>query len=179
MILVNNKKAYAPAPEGAHNGVCVDVIDLGVQDTEWGPKPKLKLTFELEALDESGEPHRVSRSFTASLHPKAKLSEIIGKWRGRPIADNESFDLNKLVGQSALLVISHKTDTGTGRTFALIDNIMKKQNIVVPSGRYDGVAARKRISEFAAKAGSVPPRVAVNAGNDKVLESFPADDGSF
>ena len=170
MILTNDKKTYAPAPEGAHNGVCVDVIDLGVQDTEWGPKPKLRLTFELETLEESGEPYRVSRSFTASLHPKAKLSEIIGKWRGKAIGDNESFDLNKLVGQSALLVISNKTDAGTGRTFALIDNVMKKQKVVVPSGRYDGAAARKRIDDFAAKQANTSRE----DGNDKVLESFPA-----
>ena len=81
---------FKPHPEGIHPAVCVDVMDLGLCETDFqGVKKmvnKVKLTFESEAKGDDGKPCTVSKNFTASLHPKAKLSEFLGKWRGRPVA---------------------------------------------------------------------------------------------
>ena len=92
----------------------------------------------------------MSKTFTASLHPKAKLAEFLGKWRGRPVVPGESIDLAKLIGACCTLVISHQQNM-VGRTYASIDAVSKPTRKVVPSGHYDPALARQRIAEWKAK----------------------------
>lgn len=47
---------------------------------------------------EDGKACMVSKNFTASLHPKAKLAEFLGKWRGRLVVPGETIELAKLIG---------------------------------------------------------------------------------
>ena len=102
---------FKPHPEGIHPAICVDVMDLGLVETEFqGVKKmvnKVKITFESEAKTEDGKPCSVSKNFSASLHAKSNLAAFLGKWRGRPVAPGESIDLQKLIGASCTLVISH------------------------------------------------------------------------
>ena len=102
---------FKPHPEGIHPGVCVDVMDLGLVESEFQGQRKMvnkvKLAFETEAKTDDGKPCMVSKNFTASLHPKAKLAEFLGKWRGRPVTPGETIDLQKLIGACCTLVISH------------------------------------------------------------------------
>ena len=119
---------FKPHPEGIHPAICVDVIDLGLVETEFQGQrrvvPKLKLAFESEALTEDGKRCTVSKNFTASLHPKAKLAEFLGKWRGRPVVPGESIDLAKLIGACCTLVTSHQQNM-VGKTYASIDAVSK------------------------------------------------------
>lgn len=146
---------FKPHPEGIHPAVCVDVMDLGLVETEFqGQKRmvnKVKLVFESEQKTEDGKPCTVSKNFTASLHPKAKLAEFLGKWRGRPIVPPETVDLAKLLGASCTLVISHQQNM-TGKTYASIDAVSKPTKKVTASGTYDPAAARQRYAEWKAKA---------------------------
>lgn len=175
MILQNTATNFPPPPEGIHNAVCVDVIDLGMQETEWGIKPKLKLTFELETSAEDGYGFWVSKGFTASLHPKATLAQFLSKWRGKPFAENEKIDLGVLIGVSAVLMLQHVQNEVTGKTFAIIDTVTKPQKKLTPRGKYDGAAARAKIEEYANKGkGNITP--SRNAGNEAVVASFPAED---
>ena len=145
---------FKPHPEGIHPAVCLDVMDLGLVETEFqGQKKmvnKVKLTFETEAKTDDGKNCTVSKSFTASLHPKAKLSEFIGKWRGRPVVPGESVDLGKLIGACCTLVISHQKSM-VGKTYASIDAVSKPTRKVTPSGTYDPAAARQRYADWKAK----------------------------
>ena len=145
---------YTPHPEGVHSAVCVDVIDLGMVRTEYQGEerivPKLKLVFETEALLQDGRRCSIGKSFTASLHPKARLAEFIGKWRGRTVIPGESIDLSRLIGASCMLVISHQHNQ-TGKVFAAIDAVAKPTKKMVPYGDYDPAAARARIVEWAAR----------------------------
>ena len=72
---------FKPHVEGIHPAVCVDVIDLGLVETEFqGQKRlvnKVRLVFETEQKNEEGRNCTLSKSFTASLHPKAKLSDFL------------------------------------------------------------------------------------------------------
>ena len=117
---------FKPHPEGIHPAVCVDVMDLGLVETEFqGQKKmvnKVKITFETEAKTEDGKNCTVSKNFTASLHPKAKLAEFLGKWRGRPVVPGETIDLGKLIGACCTLVISHQQNM-VGKTYASIDAV--------------------------------------------------------
>lgn len=151
---------FTPAPEGIHPAVCVDVIDLGQETSEWQGEKKirncLRITFEIEAKMDDGKPFVIAKKFTASLHQKAKLAEFIGKWRGRPVEPNESIDLGKLIGASCTLVISQNRNIETKKVYAGIDAISKPTKKLVPSGHYDPAAARQRINEYRAK-NNMPP----------------------
>jgi hypothetical protein len=154
---------FRPHPEGIHPAICVDVIDLGLVETEFQGQRrmvnKVKLVFESEQRMEDGKPFTISKNFTASLHQKAKLAEFLGKWRGRPIAIGESIELAKLIGACCTLVVSHQQNL-VGKTYASIDAISKPTRKVVPSGTYDPTAARQRIAEWRAKQAAQPAAAA-------------------
>ena len=157
---------FKPHPEGIHPAVCVDVMDLGLLETDFqGVKKmvnKVKLTFESEALTEDGKRCTVSKNFTASLHPKAKLSDFVGKWRGRPVLPGETIGLDKLIGASCTLVISHQQSM-MGKTYASIDAVSKPTKKVTPSGTYDSAAARQRYTDWKAKQGQSGNRESAKA----------------
>lgn len=150
---------FKPHPEGIHPAICVDVMDLGLVETDFqGQKKmvnKVKLTFESEATTEDGKRCTVSKNFTASLHPKAKLADFLGKWRGRPVAPGESIDLQKLIGANCTLVISHQKNL-SGKTYASIDAVSKPTKRVAASGQYDPAAARQRYADWKAKQAAAP-----------------------
>lgn len=145
---------FKPHPEGIHPAACVDVMDLGLVETEFqGQKRmvnKVKLVFESEQKTDDGKTCSVSKNFTASLHPKAKLADFLGKWRGRPVTPGETIDLAKLIGASCTLVISHQQNM-TGKTYASIDAVSKPTKRVAPSGQYVPAATRQRYAEWKAK----------------------------
>src|SRR5215472_2594420 len=153
---------FKPHPEGIHPAVCVDVMDLGLVETEFqGQKKmvnKVKVTFESEVLTEDGIRCTVSKNLTASLHPKAKLAEFLGKWRGRPVLPGESIDLQKLIGANCTLVISHQQSLA-GKTYASIDAVSKPTKKVAPSGQYDPLAARQRYADWCARQAKPAPDV--------------------
>lgn len=148
---------FKPHPEGIHPAVCVDVMDLGLVETEFqGQKKmvnKVKLVFESEQKTEDGKANcTVSKNFTASLHPKAKLAEFLGKWRGRPVNPGETIDLAKLIGACCTLVISHQQNM-SGKTYAAIDAVSKPTKKVTASGSYNPAETRQRYTEWKAKQG--------------------------
>jgi hypothetical protein len=154
-LVLQCKESTKPHPEGIHPAVCVDVIDLGLVEVEFQGERrmvnKVKLVFESEQNTEDGKGWTVSKNFTASLHPKAKLADFLGKWRGRPVIPGETIDLSKLIGSNCTLVISHQQNL-VGRTYASIDAISKPTKKVTPSGHYDPAETRRRIAEATAKA---------------------------
>ena len=148
---------FIPHPEGIFSAVCVDVMDLGLVETEYQGqhrmKPKVKLVFESEAVTPDGKRCSVAKSVTASLGSKASLTSLLGKWRGRPVQPNETIELSKLIGACCTLVISHQTNLN-GKIYASIDAISKPTKRVAPSGQYDPAAARQRYAEWCLRTAS-------------------------
>jgi hypothetical protein len=145
---------FKPHAEGIYPAVCVDVIDLGLLETEFQGQRRLahkvRLVFETEQKNEDGKNCTLAKSFTANLNSKAKLAEFLGKWRGRPIVPGETIDLGKLLGACCTLVISHQQNM-VGRTYASIDAVSKPTKRLTASGGYDPVLARQRIEEWKAR----------------------------
>lgn len=161
LILTYNPTGnFKPHPEGIYAAICLDAMDLGLVETEFqGVKklvPKVRLTFQTETKTDDGKNCTVSKSFTASLHPKAKLSDFIGKWRGSPVVAGESIELQKLIGACCTLVISHR-QSRNGNQYASIDAISKPTKKLVDSGHYDPVAARQRHADWIAKQAATAP----------------------
>jgi hypothetical protein len=183
MALVLESKAggdFKPHVEGIHPAVCVDVIDLGIVEKEFQGQKRLvnqvRLYFETEQKSDEGKNCVISKTFTASLHPKAKLADFLGKWRGRPVVPGESIDLAKLVGANCTLVISHQQNV-VGRTYASIDAVSKPTKRLVASGGYDPAMARQRIAEWRAKEASNQSSVISNQRQAQAATPAPAAGG--
>ena len=154
VLQCNDSGNFEKHPMGIWQAVCLDVIDLGMQWTEFQGKRKLvrklMLVFETEHVGADGKRGIVTKKFTASLYPNAKLTGFLGQWRGRQIVPGDNVDLKKLPGACCTLVLSHQQSL-SGRTYVSIDAVAKATKKVVPSGTYDPAAMRQRIAEWAAK----------------------------
>lgn len=114
IVARDNQKEFTPAPEGLHQSVCVDVVDLGLVDGQWGLKPKVQLRWQLEEtfydeINNKTRRHMAVNSYTLSLNSKAKLRQHLEAWRGRKFTADElkGFDLEKLLGANCQLQIVH------------------------------------------------------------------------
>lgn len=126
-ILVRKpESSFDPCPEGLHHAVCVDVVDLGLQDTPWGQKQKVDLRWQTDLVnDRTAKRFEVRKRYTASLHEKAKLRQDLECWRGRKFTEEElkAFDLEKLLGVNCQVQIIH-TLSDEGRTFDNVQTIV-------------------------------------------------------
>lgn len=123
-------KAYTPAPSGSHRAVCVGVVDLGHQTSNFSGEVSVKqqvlLTWELvDELMEDGRPFTLSKFFTLSLHEKAGLRKFLNGWRGVPFTEAElkGWDVRNILGKPCLLSVSHTTKGD--RTYANIEAAAK------------------------------------------------------
>ncbi len=141
--MIVGKVDFVPAPDGVHNAVCVDEIDLGVVPSTFGPKHMLKIVWEIEELMENGKRFLVSKRYSASLHEKSSLHKDLKSWRGKAFTSEElkAFDLENVVGKPCQLVIVHAERDGS--TFANVQTVAKAGSVkMTPSGGYIRVKDR-------------------------------------
>lgn len=119
-------------PAGTHTARCYSVIDLGTQESQFGPSHKIRISWELPDekvvfKDENGEqPFIISKDYTLSLYEKANLRKDLESWRGREFTDEEKngFDIFTLIGAPCLLAVIHKT-ANNGKVYANVTSISK------------------------------------------------------
>jgi hypothetical protein len=113
------------APKGMHRAVLVDVIDLGLQQTQWGEKPKVILRWQIPVKAPDGSLHLVQKWYTKSLHEKAVLRHDLESWRGQEFTRDElrGFDIEKLLGVNCQLLIVHKKSSDGQTTWANVQAI--------------------------------------------------------
>jgi hypothetical protein len=128
---------FTPHPEGQYEAVCVDVIDHGWLETEWGHKHKVSIVFFC-GKNEGEKILTVRQRFTASLHEKSRLRPFLQAWRGRPFTLEElgRFDLEHLLKAPAYLQIEHsRTERGTYANIASIMRLPAKMEApAIPPG---------------------------------------------
>lgn len=156
------KNEYEIASAGPCLAVCVDFINLGdsveqYMDNPPRVVPKGALVFQIEERNRvTGKPFEPSVEKTLTFGNKAGLRKFLEAWRGRAYTDEEArkgAPLHKLVGQSAIVTIEHKTSAG-GRTYANISNIsplMKGMAPLVPDHYVRSDHWEKRKADYAAK----------------------------
>lgn len=116
-------------PEGQFTGRCIDVIDHGYVDTFWQGvkqvKHKITIRFYAGEHNEEGKPLFVNSRFTLSLHENSALRPFLESWRAKKFtqAELEGFDVEVLIGVSALLSVIHNEKDG--KTYANIMTAMK------------------------------------------------------
>lgn len=107
---------FEQAPEGAHVGRCIGLIDIGTHHGEYEGVPNVRrqvivrweLPDELMTTGEyAGKPFTVSEFYTLSLGEKANLRKVLTSWRGREFTDDElkGFDLKSVLGVPCLLQV--------------------------------------------------------------------------
>ena len=121
-------RSFQPAPEGVHQGVLVDVVDLGILQVSWQgvtkSQHKVNLAWQINENREDGKPFLVFKRYTLSLHEKSGLRKDLESWRGRKITRAEEqtgVDLEGMIGQNCLLNITHN-QVGD-RTFANVSSV--------------------------------------------------------
>jgi hypothetical protein len=120
------ESSFDPCPEGLHQAVCVDAVDLGLLDTPWGAKQKVELRWQTDLVNERTKKRfEVRKRYTASLHEKARLRQDLECWRGRKFSEDElkGFDLEKLLGVNCQLQIIHNI-SDEGRVYDNVQTIV-------------------------------------------------------
>lgn len=138
-VNINSGKDYEKLPEGVFPAVLADIVDLGVQDTQYGPKEKVRLVWLTNQVDSEGHTMRAFETFTKSLHEKAGLRKrvdpIIKANNLAPIPDKGTYDLDALLGINRRLVIQHN-ESAKGDVYANVTSTLTPdpgQTIRIPS----------------------------------------------
>jgi hypothetical protein len=135
-------REFEPCPEFMGRAVCVDVTPLKEYQTQYGPKQKFKLVFEIDLPDDSRKPPQpwivMSAPMTPSLNEKAALAKLLTGWFGRKLTDLEAqtLDMDTLIGRPASIVIGH--DDVDGKIYANIKALLphKQGEPLKPSGKW-------------------------------------------
>lgn len=108
IVSAEHSQTQPPINEGTYGGRCIWVIDLGTQASDFGPKHKVLIGWELPEVQrtfgERTEPAIVHKFYTASLAEKSNLRRDLELWRGRAFTDAElrGLDLSRLIDLSDL-----------------------------------------------------------------------------
>lgn len=116
-----NSGTYTPAPEGTFDAVCCDVVDLGIQDTQYGKKHQIRLVWQLSEKMEDGRPFTIGRRYGLSLNEKSSLFKDVKSWFGK--APPQELDVEKLIGSNCQLVVQHNERDGS--TYANVIAVLK------------------------------------------------------
>lgn len=122
IIARDNTTDFEPAPEGLHQAVCVDVVDLGEIESQWGKRHYIQIRWQIDEVRDDGKPFLAMRRFALSLHEKSTLRPFLEAWRGKRFTAEElrGFDLEKLIGANCQLQIIHAAKDG--RVFANVQS---------------------------------------------------------
>jgi hypothetical protein len=126
----NESKSFTPAPEGVHQAVAVDVIDLGYMDSTWqgktSKKHKIDLVWQIEETRDDGKRFCLYKRYTLSLGEKANLRKDLESWRGKAFTATElaGFDVETIIGVNCLINVQHSTSADGSKTYANVVSVM-------------------------------------------------------
>lgn len=120
----NKGGGFAISPSGTHLAVCVKLVDLGTQTTEFkGEKKrqrKIMIGWELPYELTGDKPMLHYQRYTLSSNEKSTLRKHLESWRNKPFNDKDfgssGFELKKLLGAPCSIIIKH--DERDGRTYS-------------------------------------------------------------
>lgn len=126
-IYVSDNAERELPPEGVHQAVCCDVIDLGMVETRFGKKYKIRMVWQLDDPSDPSKRITVIKQYGATLNQMSKLSKDLEGWRGKAFSAEERkrFDVEALIGKNCQLQIVHET-MPDGKTWANIRTILPK-----------------------------------------------------
>lgn len=87
---------YEPPKSGLHTATVTKITDLGVQKTQYGDKPQVRLRFDVEEKDSRGMTKFVTKTFTNSLHEKSNFVRFFAEI-GKPL-NGDDVETDELLG---------------------------------------------------------------------------------
>jgi len=128
-IFPKRGKNFIPPPEGLWQAVCVDVEDLGLQQTSNGEKDKVRLTFQITERTPEGKRHEPRRPLNSNTHEKSTLRRYVEVLERRTFSTKEleDYDLETLLGKNCQLQLVH-VQGRDGQTYANIQTIVPLSN---------------------------------------------------
>lgn len=160
-IVKGTESTFTPAPAGTHNAVCVDVVDLGEQETAFGRKHRCRFVWEIDELrPEHGDRFLVFATMNVSLHESSTMGALLRSWRGRDFTPDElkGFDVDNVIGAPCMITVVHNVGTN-GNTYANVDATVplpKGMGKLAPSGGYTRQKDRPDGTQDARSAGYTP-----------------------
>lgn len=130
--------SYEQIEVGLQHAVCSHVVDMGLQESQYGAKEQVALVFETAERMQDGRPWMFTQWYSRSLHPKSNLRKDLEQWRGRAFtpAELKEFDLEKLLGACATLnIINVDKDGNTRQRIAAVSPPMKGREKLAPYGQ--------------------------------------------
>ena len=123
-VTAGSGNSYELAPAGTYPARCIRVVDLGTQETKFGKKRQVYITWEIDELMESGKPFVVSSKYTASINDKSNLGKDLNQWRGKPFTDEErrEFELFSILGHACMLSVE-QNQSGE-KTYANVGGVL-------------------------------------------------------
>jgi hypothetical protein len=152
MPLIAKGKQFQNPPEGLFQGVCVDVVDMGMQENRNNGKMQhnCRIVFQIDEPMEDGRRFIVNRWFTVSLSDQSNLLPFLENWRGKRLTQEEKdgFDLETLIGVNGQVQILHNSDSG--QTYANIAAVLpwntKMGQKMTPDADYTRVQDREQVN---------------------------------
>jgi hypothetical protein len=150
-------KEFKTLDPGVYLGLLYRVIDLGKQESDWGPKEQLHLSFEFpEDKMDDGQPYTMTAFSSQSLSkgPSGNASflrKTVAALTGRTdIEDDEEVNLESLLGKGAQIQIGPKGKKGKigiinvmplrkGTTLPKLSNEAFVYDLESPDRNYDQV----------------------------------------
>lgn len=124
MSLVVKKTVYERMTEGLHNVVITAVKDLGMVDTQNGPKHKAAIVFTAQdQKDKEGKPVDALLRVNLSLGQKSTLAKTLNQLGYTNVGSE--FDLEEIIGTKCQIVIEHAEKDG--ETYANVASIIKQK----------------------------------------------------
>ena len=140
MTLIVKGGSFEPAPAGPSAAVCIDVVDLGTQETPWGARSRVRLVWSLDKKMKSKKPYIVQKTYGRSLHPKSTLRQDLEAWSGKGITARQiqqGVDLERLIGRGAFLSIQHNVkDDATYANVVAIMPLPEGMAVPLPDPEY-------------------------------------------
>ncbi len=127
IVTAGDGKTYTPAPEGTHQAICVDVIDLGLLDNAFKPgtkQHKVNVVWQIGEIRDDGKRHQVYKRYTFSINEKATLRHDLESWRGKAFTRDEEmgFDIETVIGANCIVNVQHRVKDG--KTYANVVSVM-------------------------------------------------------
>lgn len=140
-------KAFTPCPKGTFSAICVDVVDLGVQDTgfkndDGTPRMshKVRIVWQVSKKMDGGLPFIVDNRYTLSLGEyqgkKSNLRLLLEAW-GVDLMDlvdsTNEYDIERVIGRTCLLNVVHGVGVkDPSKTYANVASIMPLPDGIEP-----------------------------------------------
>ena len=130
LIAKDNQKTFLPLEAGTHAGRICGVTHIGtITDNIKGQevvRNRMYFTFEVPgSLKEDGKPFTIGQEFTLSMNSRGNLLPFLESMLGKKFSAEESkeYDVQSLIGQTALVNVVHSAPTAEGVVYANIKSV--------------------------------------------------------